>query len=127
MTGFRSILLAATLATAGGVQACGDPATLAATFIFITNTWEDVNDPGHTFGLNSQDDGETAGQFTGTEFVSVNDNVGFPMTGSWAEGRISFTVQRATGAVTYSGVMPTDGLNELTFTSPAGQLRIRRQ
>jgi len=122
----RSIALGAMFTAAAGLQAC-DPATLAATFIFITNTWEDVAEPGHTFSLTSQDDGETSGQFTGTEFVNVQDQNGFPLTGSWGEGRISFTVQRATGSVQYSGVMPTDGLDQLTFTSSAGRLTIRRQ
>ncbi len=123
----RSLTLIATLAAAAGQTACADPATLAATFILITNTWDDVANPGHTFSFVSQNDGQTSGQFTGTEFVNAQDFTGFPLTGSWAQGQISFTVQRSSGAVTYRGVMPVDGLNELTFNSSAGQLRLRRQ
>ena len=123
----RSFALIAILTAAAGQTACADPISLAATFILITNTWDDVDRPGRTFSFTSQDDGQTSGQFTGTEFVNAQDFTGYPLTGSWSQGRISFTVTRPTGNITYSGIMATDGLDQLTFSSSAGQLRLRRQ
>ncbi len=68
-----------------------------------------------------------SGQFTGTEHVNENDFTGFPVTGSWASGRISFTVQRCAGNVKYTADMPTDDLDDLTFSSSAGPLHIHKQ
>ncbi len=118
-------VLAIAFAT-GTVASCGDAAGLTSTFISITNLWKDVANANHTFDLFSNDDGGTSGQFTGTEYVNENDFTGFPLTGSWASGRISFTVQRSAGNVKYTADMPTDDLDDLTFTSSAGTLHIHK-
>jgi hypothetical protein len=109
--------------------ACDDAAGVAVSFIQITNTWEDVANTSHTFGFVAQNDsdGKTAGTFNGQEFVNANDFVGFPLTGSWAGGRITFTVQRTTGSVTYNATLPGDDASELSFTSSAGSIRIRKK
>lgn len=65
-------------------------------------------------------------RFTGNESVN-NGAVESQLTGSWAHGQLRFTVQRPTGAVTYTARLTRDDLDELVLEGPGGPTTIRRQ
>ena len=81
--------------------------------------------PTDEFSLDSTDDGEAAGSFTGLEFVAT-DQVGNPIRGSWSGGEIRMTVTRHAGATVYTGPF-LDQTDQLALTFPGGTLTIRRQ
>jgi len=77
------------------VAACSsedDPAP-APPILTITNSWgvEGVSD--HSFNFVSSEDGEPEGTFIGEE--ATPDGGDFDLDGTWANGRVTFTVERA--------------------------------
>jgi hypothetical protein len=122
----RWISVGAILLAAATLPHCTEPDPVQGFFVLISNSWQDVTNPDHVFNLQSADDNKTEGSFTGQEFVDANDFTGFELSGSWADNRIQFDVQRDTGTVRYSGSITSDRPTELSFSSSAGPLRIRR-
>jgi|PlaIllAssembly_1097288.scaffolds.fasta_scaffold526862_2 hypothetical protein len=122
----RCVSLATALAALAVLSGCAAATPAVGYFLLITNSWQDVTRADHTFQLVSSDDNQTEGSFTGQEFVNANDFTGFNLSGSWKDNEIQFTVQRSGGSVRYTGSIGSDRPTELSFTSSAGSLRIRR-
>lgn len=118
----RTLALAAAVAVSAN---CGE-AALEDQFIVISAAWEEVGNVGHTFFFTAVNDGGTEGTFTGDEFETPTSQEN-PVTGTWAQSRIQFTVTRTAGATTYSGefTSATDLLN--LQSSRGGTLTIRRR
>jgi len=123
----RCTWLAAVVLALAALPACSSTSGVEGYFLLITNSWQDVTQTNHRFNLVSNDDNKTEGSFTGQEFVNANDFTGFNLSGIWKDNDIQFTVQRSTGSVRYAGSISSDRPTELSFSSSAGSLRIRRQ
>jgi hypothetical protein len=122
----RFVSLATAVLALAALSGCAAAAPAVGYFLLITNSWQDVTRSDHTFNLVSGDDNQTEGSFTGQEFVDANDSTGFNLSGSWKDNDVQFTVQRPGGSVRYTGSINSDRPTELSFTSSAGPLRIRR-
>ncbi len=108
------------------LSSCGAEAVLGP-LIVLSNTWRDSTNSDHTFSLIDDTDGtpSRSGSFTGNENVPGNPQQN-TLTGLWREnGQVEFTVQRPTGAVTYSGQL-TSNLNRMDLSSSAGHLTLLR-
>lgn len=97
----RLVGLAAGLALISTNAGC-DPATaVSLPILIITNTWSVQGEANRSFSFTSPDDGQDHGSFTGEE------NVGFdqtnPLTGTWAQGTVTFTVGGARNGAVYTG------------------------
>lgn len=67
----------------------------------ITNAWRNVTNAAHTFQLNSTDDGQASGAFTGTEdHPTLGES---DISGTFTNSTCQFTIARPGGNVTYSG------------------------
>ena len=104
---------------------CGDPVTPLA-IIVLTNTWQELGNAEHTFGILDDTDGTaaSAGTFTGTE--TLPDGVTtYAIEGYWRSSTVTMTVNRSP-AVTYRARIPEDDADRLDFTSSAGSLILVR-
>lgn len=91
--------------------------------VTITASWQNEQNQDHFFVFQSDDDGKTEGTFNGEE--NQPDGKVFDLTGSWAHGKISFTVDYLTSSTTYSADVPQDNPTRLTFTfHPNGTLTL---
>ena len=104
-----------------GCDSTSEPAPLPGPIILITNQWKEVDNENHVFELTSEnDDGESEGVFTGIEFIdiTVNDpDDQHDLTGSWANGRVEFTVDRDGVETTYEATFTEDAPSQLSFTA----------
>jgi hypothetical protein len=118
----RAFLLVLTVT----LSSCGAEAVVGP-LIVLTNTWRNETNQNHTFSINDDTQGtpRRSGHFTGNENVpgAAQPN---PFSGFWnTDGHVEFTVQRAGGAVRYTGRL-TDNLNRMELTSSAGNLVLIR-
>lgn len=104
-----------------GCDSTSEPVPLPGPIILITNQWKDEANENHVFALESEnDDGESEGVFTGTEFIdiTVNDEDDqHDLTGRWADGQIEFTVDRDGDETTYEATFSEDDPKRLSFTA----------
>ena len=118
----RSRLAIGGLAIAGiaylTTMSCSDPVSTAIFIATISNTWNEINVPEHTFSLDSPDDGKTAGTFTGEETIPGVQGAS-PITGEWSDNDISMTLVRNGHQVTYHGKLTHDRQDTIRFTSPS--------
>lgn len=105
----------------GRCDSGGDGSTPVLDVILtIGDSWENQADASHFFVFVADgDDGTLAGTFTGTEFRGTEEN---DLAGQWDHGRVEFTVQRPSGAVTYEAFFDEDNPSVLAFDSSEGSL-----
>ena len=104
-TGFGPVLILSMFLLSGGCDGNGDGNGVSPTALFLidlTNIWFEEGNPDHEFNIVPDQQGEVSSStFTGEETTPDGDN--FSLSGSFNNRDISFTVQRDTGDVTYSG------------------------
>ena len=114
---FAGGLLLAGAAWAANLS-CADPVSTAIFIATISNTWNEINVPDHTFSLASADDGKEAGTFTGEETIPGIQQVQ-PIKGEWSDNDISMTLIRNGHEVTYQGKLTHDKQDTIRFSSPS--------
>ncbi len=103
---------------------CGAATAVALPALIITNTWSVEGDAQRSFSFQSDNDGEVEGSFTGNE--SVGFDVENPLTGTWGNGRIRFTVQGNRNGALYQGDFQ-DLPDRITVSSAGETLVLVRQ
>jgi hypothetical protein len=104
---------------------CADPITPVA-IIVLTNTWQELGNPQHTFQFLDDTDGVAAstGTFTGTE--RLNDGATeYAIEGYWRNSRVTMTIAR-NPAVTYTARIVEDNPDRLDFSGSSGQITVVR-
>lgn len=97
---------------------CADPVSTAIYIATISNTWNEINVPEHTFSLASEDDGKTSGTFTGEETIPGVQDV-LPIKGEWKDNDIMMTLIRNGHEITYRGKLTHDKQDTIRFSSPS--------
>jgi hypothetical protein len=102
-----------------GCDSTSEPAPLPGPIIVITNAWLDDANSNHVFNFESNDDGESEGTFEGFEVedVTVFGGEEHELTGSWANGRVEFTVDRNGVSTTYEATFTEENPDRLSFTA----------
>jgi hypothetical protein len=108
------LLVVPSLVLLGGCSDDDPTATEPAPILTITNSWGVEGVANHSFQFSSPDDGEDAGAFTGDEQTPDFDF--FDLSGTWADGHVTFTVDRD-GGVTYTATFDEDNPTRLRFRS----------
>ncbi len=112
----RFSLVTAALAAMLGMAAC-DSTTASLPILIITNTWGVEGDPDRKFSFQSGNDGETSGTFQGFEQLDTpGEFIENELQGSWAGGRIQFTVEGTRNGAEFEGTFH-DSPDRLTVTS----------
>ena len=102
-----------------GTTGCSSDDEASDPIVIISQNWADEADPTHTFQFNSADDGEREGTFDGFEQFDGLDV--YPLTGTWGNGHIVFTVARPV-PVEYTARVTADAQTRFVFESSAGPL-----
>lgn len=111
------VALSATLVAVTGCSGDDPAAAEPAPILTITNSWGEEGQSDHDFNFASSDDGEDSGAFTGQEVTPESDV--FDLSGTWANGRVEFTVERTAGDVTYTASFSVDNPERLVFRNDA--------
>lgn len=119
MTSPRFLNCGLVLLALGAAGCASDDGGDVDPIVIISQNWADEADPTHTFQFNSNDDGEREGTFDGDEQFDGVDV--YPLTGSWGNGHIVFTVARPM-PVEYTARVTADEQTRFVFESSAGQL-----
>lgn len=124
MKGITSVLLAVLLVGASlNFMSCAAAGTVAP-IILITNQWFQEGrgagtDNERRFSLNSLDDCQARGAFTGEERArQANQTRTYDLTGFWHDGFIQMTVNRDGTNVRYTGSYDEDNVKRLRLVSP---------
>ena len=105
---------------------CGNEAGPDDPDVFISNSWEDDDDPDHWFQFNGgEGEGTSSGVFDGEENRSLTE-IG-TLTGSWSHGEIQFTVDRGGQTTTYKAMIAEDRPDRFTFRAGTEELVLARQ
>lgn len=100
----------------GGDGGGGMSGSLSGGTLIPSNAWTVAGDANREIFIQSDDDGETEGDFTGEERF-LDSTPSNPLSGSWANGTIGFTVSRSSGDETYVATWTGDNPQQLEFTS----------
>jgi hypothetical protein len=114
-----TLLLGLLLAVGG----CADDEDDTPPALSISGTWRVQGEPNRSFEFASEDDGQDAGTFVGMEATASGGSAA--VAGSWADGRVFFTVQRD-GGITYSGTFLKDNPTQLPVSSVLELLTLLR-
>jgi len=107
------VLMSALLLSGCGGDDPVDPGDGPPPIITVTNSWGVEGEDDRFFFFQSDDDGEDTGTFVGDEDTPEGDF--WDLSGAWAEGEISFTVERDEDVV-YTASFGSDNPNRLVFT-----------
>lgn len=106
------------------IGGCSDSTGLALPELVITNTWDVEGDPDRDFSFQANtDEPGTSGTFTGTEFVGAVEN---PLSGSWGNGELTFTVGGTRDDAVYYGTF-TNLTNRITVSTSGETITLVRQ
>lgn len=115
------ILIGGIILVGGG---CSDTTALPLPELIITNTWDVEGDLDRDFSFTADtDEPATSGTFSGTEFIEFDEN---PLTGSWSNGEVTFTVGGTRNNEVYYGTF-TDLANRITVSSNSETITLVRQ
>ena len=115
----RGVALVA-IALTLGLSAC-DSGSLDLPVLTISMTWGVVGDADRSFSFSSDDDGAISGFVEGTENRGGEQA---PLSGSWVEGVLTFTVEWPQQSVTYRAEFEEDNPTSLVLVSNQGMLTI---